>query len=209
LDCQNEVFFWNYSLFFWNLFIDLKEIAFCFVKVNIVAPDTISPLKNKFTMKIKSLFLIAFFAVFASQAFAKKDVTSNGKEKIITEAQLKSFDFQKVYKEAEKYYQDAKAWEKIKCEPKSGFICTKRDCVKRDIKAYLILDKKEKTISRCESKDVCETFPAQFNQTGVFFNVQSDGPVGTLIRILGDYRYKEITTIGLDAYIANGECVVQ
>jgi hypothetical protein len=159
-------------------------------------------------MKIKSLFLFVLCAVFATQAFAKKDkATMIGNEKVISESELKSFDFQKVYQEAETYFKAAKAWEKLKCEPKSGFICTKRECPKKEIKAYLILDKKEKTISRCEGKN-CETFAAQFNQTGVFYNIQSDGPVGTLIRILGDSRYKEITTVGLDAYIANGNCEV-
>jgi hypothetical protein len=75
------------------------------------------------------------------------------------------------------------------------------------MKAQVILDKKKETITRCEGKN-CETFPAKFNQTGVFVNVQTEGPVGTLIRILGDSRYKEITTVGLDAYIANGNCEV-
>ncbi len=120
---------------------------------------------------------------------------------------LQGTDLSKVFAEAEKYYKAAQDWKKLKCEPKSGFLCTKRECPKREVFTYLILDKKAKTITRCE-KDICEKFPAEFRQTGVFVNVQTEGPVGTLIRILGNSRYKEITTVGLDAYIANGNCEV-
>ena len=120
---------------------------------------------------------------------------------------LESFDFKKVFDKAERYFKAAKSWKKIKCEPKSGFICTKHTCNKRDINIYLILDKKTKTISRCNDTE-CESFAADFKQTGAFFNIQTEGPIGTLVRVLGDSRYKEITTVGLDAYIANGNCEI-
>lgn len=161
-------------------------------------------------MKIKSLLIIAALA-FTSSAFAKENNINTPASKIElgkkadTREELKTFDFQKVFAEAESYFKAAKAWEKLKCVPQSGFVCTKHECVKRSIKATLLLDKKAKTITRCEGKN-CETYPAEFNQTGVFFNVQTEGPVGTLIRILGDSRYKEITSVALDAYIANGTC---
>lgn len=163
-------------------------------------------------MKIlKSIIFLAFIAS-SSSALAKESaeiipLTKSEKNKSSEDTKIEPFDFQKLFSEAENYYKLAKAWEKIKCEPKSGFICTKRECAKRDAKAFVILDKKKKTISRCEG-DKCEEFPAQFKQTGVYFNVQTEGPIGTLIRVLGDNRYKEITTIGLDAYIANGNCEV-
>ncbi|MBU6339530.1 MAG: hypothetical protein KGQ36_06155 [Rickettsiales bacterium] len=116
-------------------------------------------------------------------------------------------DMSKIFVKAEEYYKAAKAWNKLKCEPKTGFICTKWECNKRDIKASLVLDKKTNTVTRCEG-DICDKFSAEFKQTGVFYNIQSEGPIGTLIRILGDSRYKEISTVGLDAYIVNGNCEV-
>ena len=162
-------------------------------------------------MKIKSLICFAIFALAANSGFAKSNQINTesliAKKDPIEETQIRPFDFPKLFTEAESYFKAAKSWDKLKCAPQSGFLCTKRECVKRDIKATLLLDKKKETITRCE-KDVCETFKANFNQTGVFFNIQSDGPIGTLIRILGDSRYKEITTVGLDAYIANGNCEV-
>lgn len=166
-------------------------------------------------MKIKSIFLFLALSLLTSQAVAKENKVINEAPNVELTAKKKdsreeihTFDFKKVFAEAEVYYKAAKSWQKLKCEPKSGFICTKHDCVKRDIKNYLILDKKAKIITRCDDKKNCEIFPAEFDQTGVFFNVQTEGPVGTLIRILGDSRYKEITTVALDAYVANGECKV-
>jgi hypothetical protein len=164
--------------------------------------------KPKTLMKILTTILFATFILLSSQGFSKTDQVKSSipeKKDPIEETKIQSFDFQKLFSEAENYFKIAKAWKKIKCEPKTGFICTKRECNKRDTKAYLILDKAKKTITRCED-EVCESFAAEFKQNGVFFNIQSEGPIGTLIRVLGDSRYKEITTVGLDAYIANGNC---
>lgn len=160
-------------------------------------------------MKIRSLFLIVICSLFSTASFAKTTSlkSSETKKEAIEAVQIQPFDFQKLFDEAAKTFKIAKAWQKLKCAPKTGFICTKIECAKRDIKTHVVLDKKKETITRCDA-ETCETFAATFKQTGVFFNVQSDGPVGTLIRVFGDSRYKEITTVGLDAYIANGECVV-
>ncbi|NBV06906.1 MAG: hypothetical protein EBS06_06710 [Proteobacteria bacterium] len=174
-------------------------------------------------MKIRLAILFAvIFALNSSASFAKENdiktpalepkistsITKKHKSSLEEDVPaIQGTDLTKVFAEAEKYFKAAQAWEKLKCEPKSGFICTKRECPKREVFTYLILDKKAKTITRCE-KDICESFPAEFRQSGVFTNVQTEGPVGTLIRILGDSRYKEITTVGLDAYIANGNCEV-
>lgn len=161
----------------------------------------------------KSVFFCALFSLFAASVSAKENaITSDLNTKLSTEKSddredIKAFDFDKIFADAQKYYKAAKAWQKIKCEPKNGFLCDKHECSKRMSKATLLLDKKNGTISRCEGKN-CETFEAEFEQTGVYFNIQSKGPIGTLIRVLGDARYKEITTVALDAYIANGECKV-
>ena len=170
-------------------------------------------------MKIKlTAIFLAIFSLTSSTAFAEAKTEKKASLKVeqhkISEKKdaeddlkIQPFDFQKLFSEAETYFKAAKAWEKLRCEPKSGFLCTKRECAKREVKSFIVLDKKAKNVTRCEG-EICETFPATFNQTGVFFNIQSDGPIGTLIRILGDSRYKEITTVGLDAYIANGNCEV-
>ncbi|MES2961216.1 MAG: hypothetical protein V4694_02415 [Pseudomonadota bacterium] len=165
-------------------------------------------------MKIKlTAIFLAIFALTSATAFAAAKTEKKTSLKIAEkkdpadDLKIQPFDFQKLFSEAETYFKAAKAWERLRCEPKSGFLCTKRECPKREVKAFIVLDKKAKTVTRCES-EICETFPATFNQTGVFYNIQSDGPIGTLIRVLGDSRYKEITTVGLDAYIANGNCEV-
>lgn len=159
-------------------------------------------------MKIKSLILILLISLLPLQSFAKDSFKAKSGKTVDGDIDaIKNFDIEKVFSEAETYYKAAKAWEKIKCTPKTGFICSKWECTRRDSKVTVTLDKKKETITRCDGKQ-CETFDAEFKQTGVFYNIQTEGPIGTLIRVLGDNRYKEITTVGLDAYIANGNCKV-
>lgn len=171
-------------------------------------------------MKIKSAkstALLAVFLLISSQAFAKENAKENllkadlnpkvSAEKKDSREEIHSFDYDKLFTEAQKLYKSARSWNKLKCEPKTGFICSKHECNKFETKTNLVLDKKNGTITRCDGKN-CETFEAEFEQTGVYVNIQSKGPVGTLIRVLGDYRYKEISTVALDAYVANGECKV-
>ncbi len=169
-------------------------------------------------MKIKQVALAILLIVISGSVVAKEKSTAATKSLKIGNAsenngslydssRVETSDFTKLFSEAQVYYKAAVAWNKIQCEPKTGFICTKKECVQRDIKTTITLDKKSKTISRCDD-NVCDTYEAEFKQTGIFFNVQTEGPVGTLIRVLGDSRYKEVSTVGLDAYIANGECHV-
>ncbi len=119
-----------------------------------------------------------------------------------------TFDINQAINEAEQYFKSSQKWQKLKCTPKTAFICTKRECNKRDFVNFIILDKKNKKVHNCqiENSTNCTIYPAFFDQTGVFFNIQTKDALGVLIRVLGDSRYKSIATIGLDAYISNGEC---
>jgi hypothetical protein len=162
-----------------------------------------------------SLFFLSIALFFTSKSFAKDiDLNQNIKNTELETAKkdnrepIQKIDFKKLFNDAEDYFNKAKNWQKLKCTPKSGFVCNKHECKKRKISSFTILDKKNKIIKRCENKDFCEAYKAEFDQSGVYYNVQTVGPVGTLIRILGDSRFKEISTIGLDAYIVNGECEV-
>ena len=111
--------------------------------------------------------------------------------------------------EAEQYFKLSHDWKVLKCIPKTAFICTKKECLTREVENTLILDKSKNKVSVCLVNDInkCNDYPADFSQTGVFFNIQTEGSAGVLIRVLGNSRYKAISTIGLDAYISNGECV--
>ena len=161
------------------------------------------------------IYFLSFYFFTAAGLFAK-EVKLEDKAKTPNIANFKKdnredlqpIDFKKLFSDAENYFNKAKAWQKLKCQPKTGFICSKHECKKREITTILILDKANSIIKRCEKDDLCERFKAKFEQTGVYYNVQTQGPVGTLIRVLGDSRYKEISTIGLDAYIVNGNCEI-
>ncbi len=142
--------------------------------------------------------------IFSSAVAKDLTIKSDAKNEI------KPFDFNAAFEEAEKYYRLSKSWKRLKCEAKTHFFCNKKECVKKTdkSKSFLILDKENEVVMRCLGEK-CDKIKAEFNQVGVFFNIQSDEqPFGVLVRVLGDSRYKEITTIGLDAYIANGNCQV-
>ncbi len=144
------------------------------------------------------------------KALTIKEENKSKQKKSDTKAEdVKTFDFQKIFAQANEYYNAAIKWKKLKCAPKTAFVCTKKECPKVQVKenSYIILDKKKDVVSLCRD-GFCNNFPAKFEQTGVFVNVQIQDLVGMYIKILGDSRYKEISVIGLDSYITNGECTV-
>ena len=105
-------------------------------------------------MKIKlTAILLAIFALTSSTAFAAaknekkaslevEQYKTSEKKDPADDLKIQSFDFQKLFSEAETYFKAAKAWKRLRCEPKSGFLCTKRECPKREVKAFIVLDKK-------------------------------------------------------------------
>ena len=146
-------------------------------------------------MIIRKIALAIFFIFTSSNCFSKSI------------EDIKTFDFERILRETEKYYQAAISWKKIKCFPKSNFVCTKRECPKVDnVDIYTVIDREKEIISVCR-KGACKFFKAVIKQIGVFNTVKIEDSDGILIKILGDNRYKEITMMGLDAYISNGECV--
>lgn len=155
-------------------------------------------------MKIIKFISIIFLALTLSfNANAKKYSEKEAKDK----KEIKTFDFERIFKETEKYFNAAKSWKKIKCYAKSGFVCTKYECpsLKLVKNAHVILDRKSEIVSLCKD-NVCRYYPAEFEQTGVFVTIRVKGSDGLLIKVLGDNRFKEISMVGLDAYISNGVC---
>lgn len=146
----------------------------------------------------KFLAAIAILLIFANQANATKnpkDVKS-----------VKTFDFEKVLRETEGYFNAAARWKKIKCMPKTSFVCTKRECPEIKFNdSYFVIDKDKETLSICRNQ-MCKMFKAEITASGVFHSINIEDSNGILIKVLGDNRYKEITMLGLDAYISNGEC---
>ncbi len=119
---------------------------------------------------------------------------------------VKTFDFERVLRETEGYFEAADRWKKIKCMPKTSFVCTKRECPEITFNdSYFVIDKKKETLSICRNQ-LCKLFKAEIKSAGVFHTIEIEDSNGILIKVLGDNRYKEVTMLGLDAYISNGEC---
>ncbi len=159
-------------------------------------------------LKIFATSLLLYFATLSSslavEDASKKTIAKVDEKKV---EDVSTFDFERIFVEADKYFNAAKNWQKIKCTPVSGFVCTKRECPKLKIAedSHMILDKKNEVISLCKNK-ICRYYPAEFEQTGVFINAKVKDSQGLIVRVLGDSRYKEISMIGLDAYLTNGNC---
>ena len=161
-------------------------------------------------MKFKLItFLTVFF--FSINASATGDVILDFGDKAsiggpsTKDKELSGIDYSDLFDKAEGYFRAAQSWKTLKCTPISGFLCTKWSCKKRSTQNYFILDKKKQKVKICHGEE-CETFKANFEQAGVYYNIQSEGAIGILVRVLGNNRYKAITTFGLDAHISNGNC---
>ena len=149
---------------------------------------------------LKTFAIFTFCAIVQLNYAQAKAETKNIED-------VKTFDFERVLEETEKYFNAAHRWTKIKCTPKSSFVCTKRQCPElKDNNSHFVIDKKKETLSICRNQN-CKLFKAIISNVGVFNTIKIKGSDGMLLRVLGDNRYKEITMIGLDAYISNGECV--
>ncbi len=172
-------------------------------------------MKIKFLTAVIGLcFVASTFALAAESAVATKSAKPKTKDVELYNstqnvADVKTFDFDRIFKEADAYFNAAQKWKVLKCIPKSLFVCSKRECPKLNLtgSSALIVDKDKETLALCRNK-VCQYYTAEFEQTGVFVNVKVKNINGINIRILGDSRFKEVALVGLDAYITNGECEV-
>ena len=83
----------------------------------------------KLLTRILPFFLIL---LISSTSFAKLDPEVSYKilrgDKNPRDEKLKEFDFNDVLKQAQKYRKESSSWEKLKCTPKSGFLCAKWSC---------------------------------------------------------------------------------
>ncbi len=154
-------------------------------------------------MKIFKILFYFLFIFYANNIFAT--TLKSSQEKNLEE--IKTFDFERIFAETEQYFEAAKSWKKLKCHAKSAFICTKRECPELKLikDSHIILDRKSEILSLCKEKS-CRYYAADFMQTGVFVSIRVKNSEGIFIRVLGNSRFKEISMIGLDAYISNGEC---
>jgi len=169
-------------------------------------------MKIKFTFTaLLSLFFLFSINGFAASASKAKTIQSANDEKIddmvIKAEDIRTFSFEKIFARANMYYEAARKWDRVKCVPKTAFVCTKRECPKLEVQknSYMVLDKKNKTIALCRA-EFCSYFSAKYEQSGVFILAEVEELAGVYIRVLGDSRYKEISMVGLDSYISNGEC---
>ena len=62
-------------------------------------------------------------------------------------------------------YKTVDIWKKLQCTPKTRLDCVGTNCTKSQPIVYLILDRPNKTFSRCDTKG-CDTYDANFYSGG-------------------------------------------
>lgn len=97
------------------------------------------------------------------------------------------------------------AWQKLQCTPKTRLDCDGTNCTQSQPVVYLILDRPNKTFSRCDTKG-CDAYDAIFGSSGIYTNIQPRNPSGMMIKVLGNREYIEMATIGLNSIFQNGSC---
>ncbi|MBI2048163.1 MAG: hypothetical protein HYT27_03405 [Parcubacteria group bacterium] len=96
-------------------------------------------------------------------------------------------------------------WQKLQCTPKTRLDCDGTNCTQSQPVVYLILDRQNKTFSRCDTKG-CDAYDAIFGSSGIYTNIQPRNPSGMMIKVLGNREYIEMATIGLSTVFQNGSC---
>ena len=102
-------------------------------------------------------------------------------------------------------YKTVDAWKKLQCTPKTRLDCVGTNCTQSKPIVYLILDRSNKTFSRCDTKG-CDSYDANFGSGGIFTNIQPRNPSGMMIKVLGNREYIEMVTIGLSTVFQDGRC---
>jgi len=97
------------------------------------------------------------------------------------------------------------AWQKLQCTPKTRLDCDGTSCTPSKPIVYLILDRPNKTFSRCDTKG-CDKYNASFGSSGIYTNIQASSPIGLMVKVLGNREYIEMATIGLSSVFQNGSC---
>lgn len=102
--------------------------------------------------------------------------------------------------------QTVDAWQKLKCTPKTRLDCDGTNCTQSQPVVHLILDRQNKTYSRCDTKG-CDKYDASFGSGGIYTNIQASNPNGGIIKVLGNRQYIEIATLGLGSVFQSGSCI--
>lgn len=181
--------------------------AVFFATTSLALEEGLEATKNKAAIQETATSKTADQKEVAVKTEAKKSPTKIDNQDAKNIEDIKTFDFERIFREANDYFAAAQKWKAIKCIPQSMYVCSKHECPKLKLidNAAVVIDKDNETIALCRNK-ICQYYDAEIDQTGVFVNVKVAGINGILTRVLGDNRFKQISVVGLDAYITNGTC---
>lgn len=91
------------------------------------------------------------------------------------------------------------------CLPDKRYFCYKDNCSKEKPMVFLLVNKQDKIIYRCDNKP-CDKYEYELSQSGVYENIRPINNNGLLYKISNIGGYTEVSTLLDGAYLTFGQC---
>ncbi|MBZ9654022.1 hypothetical protein [Phyllobacterium lublinensis] len=92
----------------------------------------------------------------------------------------------------------------LRCDITSKFICTSSGCQPAKLAVFNLIDMRDKTLARCDSKG-CDPYTATFSSSGLFLNIAVPTN-GLLAKLGGNGDFVEVATLAGQVYSSFGSC---
>lgn len=162
-------------------------------------------LNKNLVIGILVIIVIVFGFLWYNQGQELAKVKSGDTSTPIEQIQNEDKEMSAAFEQINEDIKTVDAWQKLQCTPKTRLDCDGTNCTKSQPVVSLILDRPNKTFSRCDTKG-CDSYDAIFGSSGIYTNIQPRNPSGMMIKILGNREYIEMATIGLSTVFQNGSC---
>ena len=151
------------------------------------------------------IVVIVFGFLWYNQSQELAKVKSGGASTPIEQTKNDDEEMDAAFKQIDEDIRTVDTWQKLQCTPKTRLDCDGTSCTPSQPIVYLILDRPNKTFSRCDTKGF-DKYDAIFGSSGIYTNIQPRNPSGMMIKVLGNREYIEMATIGLSTVFQNGSC---
>jgi hypothetical protein len=96
----------------------------------------------------------------------------------------------------------------VRCDFSEKYRCFAGGCTPANLSVFIRLDHEAGTYERCDTRG-CDSYTATYNRSGEFVNVALPER-GVLAKLsLGDGKFLEVATLGLDTLAGFGTCAVE
>lgn len=91
------------------------------------------------------------------------------------------------------------------CVPEFRYDCSTDNCEQKKPVVFILYDENTNKVYRCD-KQPCDGYDVLKEISGLYINLTSITPNGSLIKLSDNNEYVEIVSLGLDFIIYRGKC---